>query len=294
MEDQVILFCTDYFFHYLLIQSHQIRLCIAKHLSGLNLHSVEIISSERYPSHKDGKKYVLDITMRDNLGNFYNIEMQNGFISAAELARFQIYTMSMIDLQVQEGVQYKDMKKVHTLIVYTGNPVRNFEHLWHEVELMDGEYEKRMYNGLISMNFLQIRKMEEIEMEVLRSDFYQLMRLFENEERHKEEQTNEVAKEAVEMYERFISMKDYIYYREMQRERLWVESCMSEEREAGLAQGKSEETLRRACQIIFNKYKGEDLEWLKSCTQEQLDYAFDIVFEDIDYETFKKMICHYH
>ena len=164
--------------------------------------------------------------------------------------------------------------------------------------LMDGEYEKRMYNGLISMNFLQIRKMEEIEMEVLRSDFYQLMRLFENEERHKEEQTNEVAKEAVEMYKRFISMKDYIYYKEMQRERLWVESRRSEEREygreEGLAQGKSEETLRRACQIIFNKYKGEDLEWLKSCTQEQLDYAFDIVFKDIDYETFKKMICHYH
>ena len=87
MDQQVISFCTDYFFHYLLIHSPKVRLCIAEHLSGLELTNADVINSERYPSHKDGKKYVLDITLRDNLGDFYNIEMQNGYISAAELAR---------------------------------------------------------------------------------------------------------------------------------------------------------------------------------------------------------------
>ena len=310
MDEQVISFCTDYFFHYLLIHSPMVRLCIAEHLSGLELKTVDVINSERYPSHKDGKKYVLDITLKDHLGNLYNIEMQNGYISAAELARFQIYTMSMIDLQIQEGVQYQDMRKVHSLIIYTGNPIRNFEHLWHEVELIDGKYEKELYNGLIVMSFLQTKKMKEVSMELARSDFYQLMRLFEQEDNHKEEQTSEVAKEAVELYDRFISLEEYIYYKAIQRDRLWAESKIGEGTrkgfeqglekgleqgieqgiEKGIEQGKREENLKRACQLVKKKYRVDNLEWLKTCTSQQLDYLFDMIINDIDYIRFQEKV----
>ena len=160
--------------------------------------------------------------------------------------------------QIQEGVQYQDMRKVHSLNIYTGNPIRNFEHLWHEVELIDGKYEKELYNGLIVMSFLQTKKMEEVSMELARSDFYQLMRLFEQEDNHKEEQTSEVAKEAVELYDRFISLEEYIYYKAIQRDRLWAESKIGEGIGKEFKQGK----MAVLDEQIVYKYEVSPLSWL--------------------------------
>ena len=135
-------------------------------------------------------------------------------------------------------------------------------------------------------------------MELARSDFYQLMRLFEQEDNHKEEQTSEVAKEAVELYDRFISLEEYIYYKAIQRDRLWAESKIGEGTrkgfEQGLEQGKREENLKRAYQLVKKKYKVDNLEWLKTCSSQQLDYLFDMIIDDINYDEFKKMICHYN
>lgn len=135
-------------------------------------------------------------------------------------------------------------------------------------------------------------------MELARSDFYQLMRLFEHEDNHKEEQTSEVAKEAVELYDRFISLEEYIYYKAIQRDRLWAESKIGEGTrkgfEQGLEQGKREENLKRACQLVKKKYRVDNLEWLKTCSSQQLDYLFDMIIDDINYDEFKKMICHYN
>lgn len=156
------------------------------------------------------------------------------------------------------------------------------------------------------MSFLQTKKMEEVSMELARSDFYQLMRLFEQEDNHKEEQTSEVAKEAVELYDRFISLEEYIYYKAIQRDRLWAESKIGEGTrkgfeqglekgleqgiEKGIEQGKREENLKRACQLVKKKYKVDNLEWLKTCTSQQLDYLFDMIINDIDYIRFQEKV----
>lgn len=156
------------------------------------------------------------------------------------------------------------------------------------------------------MSFLQTKKMEEVSMELARSDFYQLMRLFEQEDNHKEEQTSEVAKEAVELYDRFISLEEYIYYKAIQRDRLWAESKIGEGTrkgfeqglekgleqgiEKGIEQGKREENLKRACQLVKKKYRVDNLEWLKTCSSQQLDYLFDMIINDIDYIRFQEKV----
>lgn len=139
-------------------------------------------------------------------------------------------------------------------------------------------------------------------MELARSDFYQLMRLFEQEDNHKEEQTSEVAKEAVELYDRFISLEEYIYYKAIQRDRLWAESKIGKGTrkgfeqglekglEQGIEQGKKEENLKRACQLVKKKYRVDNLEWLKTCTSQQLDYLFDMIIDDIDYIRFQEKV----
>ena len=132
------------------------------------------------------------------------------------------------------------------------------------------------------------------------------MRLFEQEDNHKEEQTSEVAKEAVELYDRFISLEEYIYYKAIQRDRLWAESKIGEGTrkgfeqglekgleqgiEKGIEQGKREENLKRACQLVKKKYKVDNLEWLKTCSSQQLDYLFDMIINDIDYIRFQEKV----
>lgn len=91
-------------------------------------------------------------------------------------------------------------------------------------------------------------------MELARSDFYQLMRLFEQEDNHKEEQTSEVAKEAVELYDRFISLEEYIYYKAIQRDRLWAESKIGEGTRKGFEQG-LEKGLNKELKRELNKVK---------------------------------------
>ena len=108
------------------------------------------------------------------------------------------------------------------------------------------------------MSFLQTKKMEEVSMELARSDFYQLMRLFEQEDNHKEEQTSEVAKEAVELYDRFISLEEYIYYKAIQRDRLWAESKIGEGIGKEFKQGK----MAVLDEQIVYKYEVSPLSWL--------------------------------
>ena len=60
--------------------------------------------------------------------------------------------------------------------------------------------------------------------------------------------------------------------------------------EKGIEQGKREENSKRACQLVKKKYKVDNLEWLKTCTSQQLDYLFDMIINDIDYIRFQEKV----
>ena len=60
--------------------------------------------------------------------------------------------------------------------------------------------------------------------------------------------------------------------------------------EKGIEQGKREENLKRACQLVKKKYREDNLEWLKTCSSQQLDYLFDMIINDIDYIRFQEKV----
>jgi hypothetical protein len=61
-------------------------------------------------------------------------------------------------------------------------------------------------------------------------------------------------------------------------------------KKSGIAEGKAEEKRENCLKIIKGKYPNCSLEWLKTCTMEQLDKVFELIFQDISYEEFKAQV----
>lgn len=315
MNSRVRLFCSDYFFHYLLMNYPRIRLCIARWLSGDDdIQEVTIVNSEMYPKTKNGHKYILDITMRDDKGRYYNVEMQNSYISSSTLARFQIYTLGLIDMQLQNGLEYEQIQKVRQLVINTGTPITNFDQLHHHVELRDGDTGNQLKNGLVEMNFFQLRRWEDGKVEVqLRNDENMLhfMKLFLNEEEHDKPQTNEIAEETVGAYHKYLSSEQkLLMYKEMERDRLAIlaekadaraegkAQGLAEGREEGLAEGRTlgkeegvEEGIMQTIKtLILNKYGSQDISWLFDCNYEQLNQLLSLIVHEISYQELKEKV----
>ncbi|MEG0549419.1 MAG: hypothetical protein RR518_11520, partial [Coprobacillus sp.] len=86
--------CSDYFFHYLMQQSSFLRKELCTYLSqDYQIATTTVEYNDTYSSLKDGRKYIMDIVIKDDKDRYYNLEMQNGYISENDMKRFQIYAM---------------------------------------------------------------------------------------------------------------------------------------------------------------------------------------------------------
>ncbi|MEG0548280.1 MAG: PD-(D/E)XK nuclease family transposase [Coprobacillus sp.] len=295
MYNKVSDFCSDYFFHYLMYHCSQLRLEICKYLTHDDTITFTTIeNSDTYSTFKDGKKYVMDIVIRDDKYRYYNIEMQNGNMTTSDMKRFQVYAMRLIEKQMIGKETTHEISKVRQLIIYTGKSIQNFNHYQHKLELYDKRYQVLLEKGLITMNIIQIEKMEEEEMEVIRSDIHQVMRLFKNEEVHKEEQESPLAKEVVEIYKQFIESEEYYKYIAMERDRCLINDKMQEHyvegREDGFIDGEVNGILKSINEMIKQKYQVDSMSWLTECDVEQLNKAITLIFKELTYEELKNQI----
>ncbi|MEG0365279.1 MAG: PD-(D/E)XK nuclease family transposase [Coprobacillus sp.] len=291
MYNKVSDFCSDYFFHYLMHHCDHLRLELCRYLSNDDsIKYTTIENSDTYSTHKGGRKRVLDIVVKDDKDRYYNYEMQNNDIAYSDIKRFQIYAMRLIERQMIGHNTLNHLNKVRQLIIYTGKAIDNLKYYHHKMELYDKRYEVLLEKGLIIMNIMQLEKMEEEEMEVIRRDIHQVMRLFKDEEAHKEEQESELAKEVVKIYEEFVGSKEYYDYIAIERDRWYVNDRMEEKYEAGINQGKEEGKLSAMKIAMKEIYHRDDIDWLNQLTFKQLEEGFQLVFKGLEYEELKKRI----
>ncbi|MEG0277122.1 MAG: PD-(D/E)XK nuclease family transposase [Coprobacillus sp.] len=317
--------CSDYFFHYLMQQSALLRKELCIYLS----HDDHIISTtveynDTYGTTNKGKKYIMDIVVKDDKDRYYNYEMQNGNISDNDMKRFQIYAMRLVDRQMNERESINHVHKVRQLIIYTGRAIQDFEHYQHKVNLYDKRYQVLLRKGLITMNFIQIQKKEEEEMEVMSRGLQEVMMLFADKDNYKKEQKTELGKEVVELYKKFVTSKDYIPYLQMERDKWVIDYRMQEHWDAGITQGKEEGLeeglikgkeegleeglikgkeegieeglikgeingkLKSLNEMIKQKYQVDSMDWLKKCNEEQLDKVIALIFKDLTYDELKE------
>ena len=283
---------------------------------------VEVVYCDTYGLNKESSKMVLDVVVKDDFGRYYNFEMQNGYIDEDELGRFQLYAMRLVERQLQDGKNYGELEKVIQLIIYTGSPVKNYDHDYHIARLYDDQYQIMMEKGLLEFHILQTQRMEADNMELKSEGIREVFWMFADEENHKKKPKTKLGEEVVGLYESYQNSDEFLTYCNIERDRLIIKSRMMQSeksgiakgkeigiaegkeigiaegkeigiakgKEIGFAEGKAEEKRKNCLKIIKGKYPNCSLEWLKTCTMEQLDKVFELIYLDISYEEFKKEV----
>ncbi|WP_232780400.1 Rpn family recombination-promoting nuclease/putative transposase [Candidatus Stoquefichus sp. SB1] len=244
---------------------------------------VEVVYCDTYGLNKESSKMVLDVVVKDDFGRYYNFEMQNGYIGKDELGRFQLYAMRLVERQLQDGKNYGELEKVIQLIIYTGSPVKNYDHDYHIARLYDDQYQIMMEKGLLEFHILQTQRMEADNMELKSEGIREVFWMFADEENHKKKPKTKLGEEVVGLYESYQNSDEFLTYCNIERDRLIIKSRMMQSEK----KGKEEEKRKNCLKIAEVKYPDSSLEWLKTCTMEQLDKVFELIFQDISYEEFK-------
>ncbi|WP_050636895.1 hypothetical protein [Candidatus Stoquefichus sp. SB1] len=101
-------------------------------------------------------------------------------------------------------------------------------------------------------------------------------------------------KEILEFMDKYLNADNYLAYCNLKRDREVIESKRFQAKKKAIEEGKkigiAEEKRKDCLKIIKGKYPDSSLEWLNTCTMEQLDKVFELIFQDISYEEFKTQV----
>ncbi|WP_341794750.1 Rpn family recombination-promoting nuclease/putative transposase [Rickettsia endosymbiont of Rhinocyllus conicus] len=85
----------------------------------LRIIDLEYISNEQVPDLGQNKRSIVDVKVKDNSGNIYIVEMQNGYADAF-LARVQFYGCVVFSSQLKIGKEYADLAPVVMVVITSG------------------------------------------------------------------------------------------------------------------------------------------------------------------------------
>lgn len=296
-ESHVTSFCFDYFFHYLLYNSEDVRLLIARYLASHPVYLTSLRHNDEFGPSDNLKKMVLDVVMQDDQGYYYDIEMQNSNITREDLVRFISYAAKLLEREVKKGKSY-NVPSINVLIIYTGKPIRKLEHFMHHIEFMDSDYCIVLEEGPMHIRIIQTQRMEEISMEtIMNSQFHQFISLFADEENHKKEPMNEMSKKIIKLYEDYLDSDALLEYYRIERDRRYINTKIETAKREGLKLGKEEgkeegiiETKKAiARQLMTQKYEDKDLGWLETCTRQQIENILHLITRELSYEELKTL-----
>lgn len=293
IKAKVTHYCYDYFFHYLLIQSDRIRLALCQYMSeDYTIKETYIENSESYKPYYYGKKLIMDIVVKDDQDRYYNFEMQNYDILADDELRFSRYIDRLFDRQEKKGIGYDEMKDVYQLILYTGKPIKKFNHYQHIIIRGDFNYKVVLENQKAHTTLLQLRKMkEDLNMEIGLNKINQLAYLFMNNKPHENSEMCEEVEEAVQIHNKYMRNDEIIKGYELERERMVIKTKTNIARKEGLKEGrdkgKKEECYNNVLQLVELIYGVQDNSWIDNCSYEQLSKAFQLVKQGYTYEQLK-------
>ncbi|MCR1888228.1 PD-(D/E)XK nuclease family transposase [Longibaculum muris] len=300
-------------------ESKRLREFLLKNIIPLvPIHDLSVANPELTPQMIRMKNNILDIHMQNNQYEI-DMEMQNSKMSVFLNRRFIHYSCRLIDYQLEAGDTSGKLKELIQIVF-----IRDIDKRCPR--LMDDFYAKNTYN-ISQLGYLQttiyvylpyVNKIAS-EKECL-SEFEALIYLMENGnvEGIKYEEKEGMIKMMKKKYNKFIKDKkmvkevdaryqvqyDFQEWHDVDVEyakkagleegllvgkKAGLEEGLLVGKKVGLEQGLSEGKLEMAIRIYEMKYH-QDGEWLKECTQEQLDYFSQLILTDIESSELKEKI----
>ena len=255
-------------------------------------HNITVVNSEMLGKFVFNKKNYLDLRATDDEGNFYQIEMQQKNLDEFQMKRIQQYGYRAITNYLESGEKYDKIKNVYQIILTTGR---------FNGKLLS-EYKQREDNGhnmphnlvtfyVISLPYIEdiITERQELSDLELMSYVYQkevdsdIMKLANQRQKEVLKIMNKKLNDLLGKYDVLDeAIQDALYEQEQQGQKEYA-------RNEGLQQG-IYQNLKENVHKLIKRFYQEDANWLDSCNMEQLEKAFDLVFNQLPYQQFKEEI----
>lgn len=257
---------------------------------------VTVINSEMLGKFILSKKNYLDIRATDENGDIYQIEMQQKYLDMFQLKRMQQYAYRSVANHLKSEQKYNKIKKIYQIILTT--------------EKFNGklltEYRQReedgteMKHNLVTFYIVSLPYIEEILKEKRElSDLEIISYVYQKEVDDVIIKTaNEKQKKVLEIMNRklidMLNEEDILdeatqaaLYEEEQKTQQQAAQSAGEKigTEIGIYQSKLVDVHK-----LIKRFYHREAKWLDKCNLQQLEKAFDLVFEDIEYDKFKEEI----
>ncbi|BFD46644.1 MAG: hypothetical protein DMENIID0002_12900 [Rickettsia endosymbiont of Sergentomyia squamirostris] len=171
---------------------------------SLKIMELKYIPNEQVPDLGQNKRSIVDVKVKDNSGNTYIVEMQNGYADAF-LARVQFYSCIAFSSQLKKGKTYAELSPVVMVIITSG-----FCALPQEEECISCHQTINVENGknhlkCLSYVFVELDKFtkEADELETIEDDWLYMMAKFDKAKeppKHTKDQTVLSAYQTIEQF----------------------------------------------------------------------------------------------
>lgn len=323
-EELVITYRNDVIFKRTLASndeiSREILTFILEAVTGRTYRNVTVTNSESLGRHALDKRHYLDIRAEDEEGNIFNIEMQQAAIGEYDMKRFQGYNYRIVGGQLDKGQSYKNMKP-SVQIVFTSEKFRDQLVTEYRQRTSEGE---DMEHNLASFYFISLPEIDRIIEEKRRTgekltNLETVTHIYHNGSKRAiidivDERQKRVVELMEDKYEESTSKMDVLdeatltaYYEEYLEEKYkhYLQSGLEEGLKEGLQQGMQQgiqqgiqqgmqkgvykEALLKT-QRLIKQFYDEDTNWLDNCSLEQLNKAFDLALQNIEYNELKQQV----
>ena len=306
-------FSNDLFFKYLLsrdtLESIKLRKFIVKSVTHLDCQQMIVKNPEINQNTLLAKNIILDICAVDEKGRVIDIEMQMAGNSNSESTRFQFYGARLLVEQIDTGEKYHQLRPVYQIIFINEDDDRLIKDYAFRDDQGELEKENLNYRYFIKMRHID-KIIKEKGIEGL-NDLERLCYLFIKNEYTAimKEREEDIVEMVIKMYDKFRSnepiwslanqlalAKLRTESLEMEREEKTakrIEEGIKKGIEQGIEIGRKQEIKRNrnnCIELLKGRYQRDCSKWVEGLSEKQIELIYKYIFEEADFEVFKRKI----
>ena len=284
MAKEIVSFTNDVFFKFFMCgddeKSKYVRHFIIRSITGINPIDSTVLNPEIIPDKERGNKIVLDVRVRDEEGREFDIEMQMYGATLTECMRFQYYAAKMLAGQTVVKSHYEKLKPVYEIIFMDRETDKDLISHYQFID-KDGD---PIAGNLLNLYIISLKNINKIKQEKGikgMNSFEKLCYLFKNG------LTSDIlevdGREIGIVVDKYKEMKDnldvwsYAMACEIGERRIELveQDRYNEGMDKGVAigkeKGKVEGKIESLQEILHSKFHSDDVDWLKTLSERQLN-----------------------
>ena len=273
---------------------------IIEEVTPIRCKELYVVNSELMTHHYREKRSILDVRVKNQEGEYINIEVQSAGLFESLHRRFQYYAFKNIASQIKSGDEYRKLQPVYQIILYHEED-KEYHELIRKFSNMDNKYHDDK-GSLIHIYYVFLKEIEKIVKEKGKDNLSELEELCYVIEKGNEcdrinmTKVGQIMKEKYDKFMEDMNLREEAWaYEKAEFDKMahYVDGeakGRAKGRAEGRAEGKVEKSKSHVIKFYKMKYPSEDISWLENLTEKQYDEIFDMLLNNEDLEAIKKII----